>query len=108
MSGLQNKTTELEKVLHKNIHIAHLQETILQDKEIPLLKDCIPYKSECHNCQEIMTLIRINTQATVSKVPIYDIDIPETTVWTTNQEYKFYNFYCLHPIPPKVRSPLRK
>ena len=86
MAGLQNKTTELKKVLHdNNIHIALLQETILPDKEISLPKDYTSYKCECHNCQGIMTLIRTDTQATVINVPIEDIDIQEITLWTTNQ-----------------------
>ena len=101
MAGLQNKTTELKKVLHdNNIHIALLQETILPDKEISLPKDYTSYKCECHNCQGIMTLIRTDTQATVINVPIEDIDIQEITLWTTNQKYKFYNFYC----PPPSKS----
>merc|ERR1711911_287680 len=66
MQGLQNKTTELSKVLHDNeIDIALLQETILPERDISLPKGYFPYKRSCENCQGLMTLIRTEIQATV-------------------------------------------
>ena len=95
MSGLQNKTTELTKVLHDNqVHIALLQETILPDREISIPKEFVSYKCECDNCQGIMTLIRTDVQATVRNTPIEDVDIQEIEVWMGNEKFKVYNFYC--------------
>ena len=95
MSGLQNKTTELTKVLHDNqVHIALLQETILPDREISIPKNFVSYKCECDKCQGIMTLIRTDVQATVRNTPIEDVDIQEIEVWMGNEKFQVYNFYC--------------
>ena len=101
MSGLQNKTTELNKLLHdQDIHIALLQETLLPDKEISVPQNFTPYKCECEKCQGIMTLIRTDIQATVKHSPIEDIDIQEITVWFGNEKFLAYNVYC--PPPSKT------
>ena len=93
MSGLQNKTTELTKVLHDNeIDIALLQETILPERDISIPKGYSPYKCDCLNCQGLMTLIRTDIQATVKNNPVEDIDIQEITLWTNFGKFYLYNF----------------
>ena len=107
MSGLQNKTTELNKVLHDNkIDIALLQETILPARDISLPKDYSPYKCQCENCQGLMTLIRTDLQATVKNNPVEDIDIQEITLWTDFGKFYLYNFYC--PPQSKTEIPLQQ
>ena len=107
MSGLQNKTTELTKVLHDNeIDIALLQETILPERDISIPKGYTPYKCDCQNCQGLMTLIRTEIQATVKNNPIEDIDIQEITLWSGSEKFYLYNFYC--PPLSKTEIPLQQ
>ena len=107
MQGLQNKTTELSKILHDNeIDIALLQETILPERDISLPKGYFPYKCSCENCQGIMTLIRTDVQATVKNNPIEDIDIQEITIWSDFGKFYVYNFYC--PPPSKHEIPIQQ
>ena len=81
IAGLQNKSTELNKILHdKEIEIALLQETILPDFEISIPTGYTAYKCECDNSQGLMTLIRNDIWATVKNIPVEDIDIQETTL----------------------------
>ena len=95
MQGLQNKTTELNKVLHDNkVDIALLQETILPERDISIPHGYSPYKCSCQNCQGIMTLIRTDIQATVKNKPVEDIDIQEITLWSGSEKFYLYNFYC--------------
>ena len=76
MSELQNKTTELSKVLHdRDIHVALLQETTLPLREISTPTGYTTYPCKCENCRGIMTLIRADIQATVHNCPIGDIEV---------------------------------
>ena len=107
MSGLQNKTTELNKVLHdKEIHIAVLQETILPEKEFSMPHGYTSYKCQCEKCQGLMTLIRTDVQAIVKNSPIEDTDIQEITLWSGNEKSNIYNFYC--PSWSKTDIPLQQ
>ena len=95
ISGLQNKTAELCKMLQDyKIHLALIQETILPKREISV-SGYTQYKCNCTKCQGIMTLVRNDVQATVSNSPSDDIDRQEVTLWTkNNQKYTIYNIYC--------------
>ena len=107
MSGLQNKTTELSKVLHdRDIHVALLQETTLPLREISTPTGYTTYPCKCENCRGIMTLIRTDIQATVHNCPIGDIDIQELTVWFGKEKFNICNVYC--PPPSKVEFSLRE
>ena len=65
IAGLQNKTTELEKLLHDSgIHVVLLQETILPSREISTPAGYTTYSCKCGNCQGIMTLIRTDIYGT--------------------------------------------
>ena len=107
IAGLQNKTTELEKLLHDNgIHVVLLQETILPSREISTPAGYTTYPCKCGNCQGIMTLIRTDIQGTVYNCPIDDIDIQEISVWFGNEKFNIYNVYC--PPLSKVDFSLRE
>ena len=107
IQGLQNKTTELNKVLHDNkVDVALLQETILPERDISIPHGYSPYKCSCQNCRGIMTLIRTDIQATVKNKPVEDIDIQEITLWSGSEKFYLYNFYC--PPPSKIEIPLEQ
>ena len=102
MSGLQNKITELAKLLHdENVHIAVLQETILPQKEVSTGPNYTPYKCSCtNNCQGIMTLVRNDVQAVVKNTPVCDTDIQEITAWFAGEKFNIHNVYY----PPSSKT----
>ena len=105
IAGLQNKSEDLERLLHKHkAHAALIQKTILPEEEIKLPSGYTSYKCSCENCQGIMTLIRSDIQATVEHCPIDDIDIQKATIWFGKEKFKVYNVYC--PPPSKTELTL--
>ena len=94
ISGLQNKSDELLKLLIKNdVQIALLQETILPNNVVISTPGYSQYKCDCTKCQGIMTLIRLDTQAEVVKHPAGDLDLQKITAWLGNQKFTLYNVY---------------
>ena len=53
-----------------------------------------------------MTLIRTDVQAIVKNSPIEDTDIQEITLWSGNEKFNIYNFYC--PSWSKTDIPLQQ
>ena len=91
-----SKALELKKFLKdKKIHIALIQETKLRSKLPPSFPGYEPYKCTCTNtCQGILTLIKTDIQAQVSKVKTNDAnDIHHIKIWHNGQKYTLYNVY---------------
>ena len=96
-----NKPIELKKLLkEKNIHLALIQETKLKSRLPPSFPGYDVYHCDCKNqCQGIMTLIRSDIQATVSKIQTNDRnDIHHIHIWQDGRKYTVYNIYS----PPNV------
>ena len=96
-----NKPLELKKVMKdKQIHIALIQETKLRNKLPPSFPGYDIYQCDCKDpCQGLMTLIRSDMQATVSKVQTNDRnDIHHIHLWQDGRKYTIYNIYS----PPNV------
>ena len=53
-----------------------------------------------------MTLIRTDVQAIVKNSPIEDTDIQEISLWSGNEKFNIYNFYC--PSWSKTDIPLQQ
>ena len=90
------KTLELRKLLKdKKINIALIQETKLRNKLPPSFPGYDTYKCSCKNaCQGILTLIRSDMQATVSKVETTgNNDIHHIQLWQDGRKYTIYNIY---------------
>ena len=91
-----SKALELRKFLKdKKIHVALIQETKLKSKLPPSFPGYEPYKCNCTNtCQGILTLIKTDIQAEVSKVKTNDAnDIHHIKIWHNGQKYTLYNVY---------------
>lgn len=100
VSGLQNKKEELGKMLNENnIKIAVIQETILPKNPVHI-SGYTQYPCVCKNqCQGIMTLIRNDTEATVTNMTAdSNLDTQKISFWdkTTGRQYTLHNIYC-HP-----------
>ena len=90
------KTLELRKLLKdKKINIALIQETKLRNKLPPSFPGYDIYQCSCKNaCQGIITLIRSDMQATVSKVETTgNNDIHHIQLWQDGRKYTIYNIY---------------
>ena len=96
-----HKVLELRKFLKdKKVHAALIQETKLRNKLPPSFPGYDVYQCECKNtCQGILTLIRTDMQATVSRVKTNDNnDIHLIRLWKDGRKYTLYNVYS----PPNV------
>ena len=94
ISGIQNKTDELLKLLKENdVRIALIQETILPSHSEISTPGYSQHRCDCHKCQGIMTLIRLDTQAEVVKHPAGDLDLQNITVWLGKVKFTIYNVY---------------
>ena len=106
INGLQNKTTEVLKVLNdNNVHIALIQETILGQLKVTT-SGYTQYKCTCEKCQGIMTLVRNDIEAKVSNETCGQIDHQKIQVWLkgkTTQRLTIHNVYC--PPPSKESLP---
>ena len=93
-----SKLLELKKSLQDhNIQVALIQETMLKTKDVSV-PGFTPYKCKCqeegHNCQGILTLIRNDVTAEVSKLPTNDRnDIQLVKVWRNGMRFSLYNIY---------------
>ena len=91
-----NKVLELKKLLKdRKIHLALIQETKLRSKLPPSFPGYDLYQCDCTNqCQGIITLVRSDIQATVSKVKTKDRnDIHHIQLWYDGRKYTIYNIY---------------
>ena len=94
VAGLQNKSDELLRMLKENdVRIALIQETILPANKEISTPGYSQYRCECKNCQGIMTLIRLDTQAEVEKHPAGDMDLQKITAWLGKNKFTIYNVY---------------
>ena len=96
-----HKVLELRKLLKdKKVDAALIQETKLRNKLPPSFPGYEVYQCECKNtCQGILTLIRTDMQATVSRIKTNDNnDMHLIKLWKDGRKYTLYNVYS----PPNV------